>query len=310
MAVAPRGDVSLLGPAEIRELAAALGLRPSKSRGQNFVHDANTIRRIVATADLSPGEMVLEVGPGLGSLTLGLVAGGASVTAVEIEPALGGELATTMARHGAPADAVRVIVADALQLPGLPGPTPSALVANLPYNVGVPVLLHLLGVVSSLSHGVVLVQSEVADRLVAAPGSRCYGVPSVKLSWFAAARRAGSVPRAVFWPVPGVDSALVRWWRRAPPAYLPSWPGPPVERRAVFAVVDTAFQQRRKALRAALAGIAGSAAAAERALQCAGIDPTRRGETLDVEEFARLTSALRAAGASLPGGTGGIAAQR
>lgn len=271
---------ALLGLGEIRALAADLGLRPRKALGQNFVHDANTIRRIVRTADLQPGETVLEIGPGLGSLTLGLLDAGHVVTAMEIDPVLAGALpATVSARF--PAASLSVVPADALRITDLPGQPPTALVANLPYNVAVPVVLHLLEVVPTLSSALVLVQAEVADRLAAAPGSRVYGIPSVKTAWYAAASRAGAIARTVFWPAPNVDSGLVRLVRRRAPATSAT-------RAQVFAVIDAAFAQRRKMLRSALAGWAGSAAAAEQALRAAGIDPAARGETLDVVAFARL----------------------
>ncbi|MHA3705095.1 16S rRNA (adenine(1518)-N(6)/adenine(1519)-N(6))-dimethyltransferase RsmA [Jatrophihabitans sp. YIM 134969] len=277
--------VTLLGPGEIRALAAELGVRPSKTRGQNFVHDANTVRRIVAAADLVAGERVLEVGPGLGSLTLALADAGADVTAIEIEPAFAARLPLTAAERGVGPDRLTVVEADALQVREVPGPPPTAVVANLPYNVAVPITLHLLEAVPTLRHGLVMVQAEVADRMAAPPGSKIYGVPSVKIAWYAAARRAGTVPRGVFWPVPNVDSALVAFDRRDPPVTTAT-------RQQVFAAVDAAFAQRRKTLRAALAGLAGSAARAEDALRAADIDPQRRGETLDVTEFARLAEAL------------------
>ncbi len=277
----------LLGPAEIRALAATLGVRPTKALGQNFLHDANTIRRIVRVAGVSPGEVVVEIGPGLGSLTLGLLESGARVVAVEIDALLAGALASTVAAHQPDAvGRLHVVHADALRLTELPDPQPSALVANLPYNVAVPVVLHLLESLPSLRHGLVMVQAEVADRLAAPPGSRTYGVPSVKAAWYAAAERAGTVPRAVFWPVPNVDSGLVRLTVRAPPA-LPDG----VARTDVFTVIDQAFAQRRKMLRSALASWAGSPAAAEAVLRAAGIDPTARGETLDVTAFARIAAA-------------------
>ncbi|WP_375477202.1 16S rRNA (adenine(1518)-N(6)/adenine(1519)-N(6))-dimethyltransferase RsmA [uncultured Jatrophihabitans sp.] len=273
---------ALLGPAEIRALATRLGIRPTKALGQNFLHDPNTIRRIVRTAALSAGERVLEIGPGLGSLTLGLLEAGHPVTAVEIDPVLAQALPVTVAERlpDAALSALTVLAADALQIETVPD-APTALVANLPYNVAVPVVLHLLAAVPSLRHGLVMVQSEVADRLVAPPGSRVYGVPSVKAAWFAAATRAGAVPRAVFWPTPNVDSGLVRLARREPPPTIAS-------RQQVFALVDAAFAQRRKTLRAALAGWAGSPSGAEQALRAAGVDPSARGETLDVTVFARL----------------------
>ena len=275
---------SLLGPAEIRALAAELGVRPTKMLGQNFLHDANTIRRIVRTADLTGAEDVLEVGPGLGSLTLGLLDAGHRVTAVEIDPVLASALPATVTAR-LPGASLQVIQADALRVTELPI-APSALVANLPYNVAVPVVLHLLDAFPSLRHGLVLVQAEVADRLVAAPGSRTYGVPSVKIAWYATASRAGAVSRNVFWPVPNVDSGLVRLIRHDPPATT----APRVD---VFAVIDAAFAQRRKMLRSALAPWAGSVNEAERRLRAAGIDPSVRGETLDVTQFAALAESAR-----------------
>jgi 16S rRNA (adenine1518-N6/adenine1519-N6)-dimethyltransferase len=270
---------ALLGPADIRALADRLGVRPTKSLGQNFVHDANTVRRIVRTAQLAAGEPVLEVGPGLGSLTLALLDAGHPVTAIEVDRTLAAALPGTVAAR-LPAAALQVVAADALQVSDVPG-QPSALVANLPYNVAVPVVLHLLAALPTLRHGLVMVQAEVADRLAAAPGSKAYGVPSVKIAWYGTARRAGSVPPAVFWPVPNVESGLVRLERREPPKTSAS-------RDEVFALIDAAFAQRRKTLRAALAGWAGSAGAAEAALRAVGIEPSARGETLSVEQFARL----------------------
>ena len=273
---------ALLGPADVRSLAASLDVRPTKRLGQNFVHDANTVRRIVAAAELGADDVVLEVGPGLGSLTLALLPAAAAVVAVEIDPVLAGRLPATVAER-APDLAARlhVVAADALTVTAADLPVaPTALVANLPYNVAVPVVLHLLAQLPDLAHGLVMVQAEVADRLAAGPGSRTYGVPSVKAAWYAEVRRAGTVPRSVFWPVPNVDSALVAFTRRPAPST--------VHRAAVFAVVDAAFAQRRKTLRAALAGWAGSADRAGRLLADAGIPATARGEQLTVADFARL----------------------
>ncbi|MGY1814273.1 16S rRNA (adenine(1518)-N(6)/adenine(1519)-N(6))-dimethyltransferase RsmA [Blastococcus sp. SYSU D00820] len=272
----------LLGPAAIRDLAQQLDLRPTKSLGQNFLHDANTIRRIVRTAEVRPDDVVLEVGPGLGSLTLGLLPAAAAVTAVEIDPRLAELLPRTVAER-APALAGRLTVVrdDALRVRELPGAPPTALVANLPYNVAVPVLLHLLELLPSLQRALVLVQAEVAERLAAAPGTPAYGVPSVKAAWYGEVRRAGNVGRRVFWPEPNVDSGLVSLVRRDPPAG---------DRAATFAVVDAAFATRRKGLRAALARWAGSPAAAEQRLRAAGIDPATRGEQLSVTDFARLAA--------------------
>ncbi|HWG64651.1 MAG TPA: 16S rRNA (adenine(1518)-N(6)/adenine(1519)-N(6))-dimethyltransferase RsmA [Streptosporangiaceae bacterium] len=277
--------VSLLGPAEIRETAARLGIRPSKRLGQNFVTDGGTVRRIVSLAGLGPADTVLEVGPGLGSLTLGLLAAAGEVTAIEIDPVLAAELPRTLAaRAPEVAGRLRVVRADAARIAEIPGTPPTALVANLPYNVAVPVVLHLLASVPSLRSGLVMVQAEVADRMTAPPGSRIYGVPSVKLAWYAHARRAGPVPRTVFWPVPNVDSGLVAFTRREPLDTA-------VSRTDVFAVVDAAFAQRRKTLRAALAPWAGSPAEAERILRAADVDPRARGESLAVQDFARIAGA-------------------
>jgi 16S rRNA (adenine1518-N6/adenine1519-N6)-dimethyltransferase len=272
----------LLGPAAIRELARQLDLRPTKSLGQNFLHDANTIRRIVRTAALRPEDVVLEVGPGLGSLTLGLLPAAAAVTAVEIDPRLAAQLPVTVAARAPElAGRLTVVTADALRITELPGPPPTALVANLPYNVAVPVLLHLLERLPTLDRALVLVQAEVAERLAAGPGAAAYGIPSVKGAWYGEVRRAGSIGRRVFWPEPNVDSGLVALIRRPPP---------PGDRAATFAVIDAAFATRRKALRAALAPWAGSAAAAEQRLRAAGIDPATRGEMLSVTDFARLAA--------------------
>jgi 16S rRNA (adenine1518-N6/adenine1519-N6)-dimethyltransferase len=277
-------DDRLLGAGEVRSIADRWGIRPTKQWGQNFVVDANTVRRIVRLAGLQPGDVVLEVGPGVGSLTLGLLAAGTQVVAVEIDPVLAEALPDTVTRlQPESIDRLTVLAADALRIHDLPR-SPDALVANLPYNVSVPVVLHLLETFPSLRTGLVMVQAEVADRLVAAPGSRTYGVPSVKLAWFAQAERAGSVPASVFWPVPRVESGLVAFARHDPPSSTAS-------RAEVFAVIDAAFAQRRKTLRAALAGWAGSAADAERVLVAAGVDPGARGESLDVTAFARIASA-------------------
>jgi 16S rRNA (adenine1518-N6/adenine1519-N6)-dimethyltransferase len=275
----------LLGPAEIRVLASRLGVAPTKRLGQNFVHDPNTVRRIVAAAGLVPDEVVLEVGPGLGSLTLGLLAAGARVQAVEIDPVLAGALEQTARDRGAPEGRLTVHAADALRITAAElRPAPTALVANLPYNVAVPVVLNLLAELPTLRHGLVMVQKEVADRLIATPGGKVYGIPSVKLAWYAAARSAGRVPPSVFWPVPNVDSGLVGFTRREPPRV-------DVPRADVFRVVDAAFAQRRKTLRAALAGWAGGPERAARVLVAAGVDPGARGESLAVGAFADIAAA-------------------
>ena len=273
---------ALLSASDVRTLAASLGLRPTKALGPNFVIDPNTVRRLVRVAGVGVDDVVVEVGPGLGSLTLGLLEAAARVVAVEIDPRLAAQLPTTVARQAPEvADRLEVVLQDALTLTGVPGPAPTAFVANLPYNVAVPVLLRLLEQLPSLRTGLVMVQAEVADRLVAAPGSKTYGVPSVKAAWYADVRRAGAIGRQVFWPAPNVDSGLVAFARREPP---------PGDRAATFAVVDAAFAQRRKTLRAALSGWAGSPDAAEQRLRAAGIDPSARGEVLAVQDFARLAA--------------------
>jgi len=273
----------------VRALAADLGLRPSKQRGQNFVVDANTVRRIARAARLTPEDVVLEVGPGLGSLTLALLDATAPtgrVVAVEVDARLAGVLPDTVAdRAPDQADRLTVVQADAMQLTDVPGAAPTVVVANLPYNVAVPVLLHLWAVFPTVWTALVMVQAEVADRLVAGPGSRTYGVPSVKAAWYGTATAAGRVSRSVFWPAPHVDSGLVAWQRHDRPRTGPG-------REAVFAVVDAAFAQRRKMLRSALAGLAGSPTAAEAALRAAGVDPGARGEQLAVDDFARIAEAL------------------
>jgi 16S rRNA (adenine1518-N6/adenine1519-N6)-dimethyltransferase len=275
---------ALLGPAEIRDLAGRLGVRPTKTLGQNFLHDGGTVRKIVRIADLKPGERVVEVGPGLGSLTLGLVEAGASVVAIEIDPVLAGQITGTVKARFPDAD-FEVVLSDAMDVTTLPGEPPTALVANLPYNVAVPVLLTMLQRFGSLERVLVMVQAEVADRIAAVPGSKIYGIPSVKAAWYASARRAGTIGRNVFWPAPNVDSALVHLARRQPPSTTAS-------REQVFAVVDASFAQRRKTLRAALSVLFGSGAAAETALRAAGVDPSARGETLVVEQFARIAEQL------------------
>ena len=325
--------VRMLTPGDVRELAGRLGVRPSKRFGQNFVIEPGTVRRIAALAGLRPDDVVLEVGPGLGSLTLALLeallavslpggpvppdpprgettllalppaaagpeppgTGAGHVLAVEIDPVLAAGLPRTVAaRAPGLASRLSVVAADALRVGERDLPAaPTMLVANLPYNVAVPVVLHLLAALPSLRRGLVMVQAEVADRLCAAPGSRVYGAPSAKLAWFASTRQAGPVPRTVFWPVPNVDSRLVAFTRRDPPQTTAA-------REEVFAVVDAAFRQRRKTLRAALSGWAGSAPEAERLLRAAGLDPGARGESLGITEFARLAAARQSASPAAP----------
>jgi 16S rRNA (adenine1518-N6/adenine1519-N6)-dimethyltransferase len=295
------GRVPLLGPAQVRTLAARLGVRPAKQFGQNFVIDPNTIRRIVRAADLRETDTVVEIGPGLGSLTLGLFEAARHVVAVEIDPVLAGALPETIAeRVPDAADRFTLVHADALRITQLPGPAPTALVANLPYNIAVPVLLHMLEQFPSLERVLVMVQAEVADRLAAEPGSRVYGVPSVKARWYADVRRAGAIGRTVFWPAPNVDSGLVALTRRAEPPSSGARTAA-ADRPAVFACVDAAFAQRRKTLRAALAGWAGSADRAEQILRTAGVDPGARGESLSVQKFADIAAAAATIARPEPG---------
>ena len=274
-------------------MADRLRVRPTKKLGQNFVVEQGTVRQVAALAAPRSGDVVLEVGPGLGSLTLALLAAaadadGARLVAVEIDPVLAAELPKTIADRAPDlAGRTAVVTADAMHVGEAEVGAPTVLAANLPYNVAVPVLLHLLAELPSLARGVVMVQAEVADRMCAGPGSRVYGVPSAKLAWYVSARPAGTVPRSVFWPVPNVDSKLVAFTRHDPPPTTAS-------RAEVFAVVDAAFGQRRKTLRAALAGWAGSAPDAELLLRAADIDPGARGEALAIEDFARIAAARHA----------------
>lgn len=277
----------LLGPAEVRDLAELLGVSPTKKLGQNFVHDANTVRRIVSTAALLPGEPVLEVGPGLGSLTLGLLEAGHPVVAIEVDARLAAQLPITVAELQ-PEARLAVVTADALRVDAVPdapgGARPTALVANLPYNISVPVLLHLLALEPGIRRVLVMVQAEVGHRLAAEPGSKVYGGPSIKAAWYGRWRVEGQVSRQVFWPVPNVDSVLVGMTRH-------EVPGTEAERVRMGELVDAAFGQRRKMLRQALAEVYGSSAAATAALEAAGLDPTARGEMLGLPEFLRLARA-------------------
>lgn len=271
----------MLAPADIRSLAERLDLRPSKKLGQNFVVDANTVRKIVELAGVREGETVLEVGPGLGSLTLGLLAAGAHVDAVEIDDRLARELPTTVGRR-APGARLCVVNEDAMQVSELPHAA-TRLVANLPYNVSVPILLHLVERFPSLQSGLVMVQAEVGERLAAGPGSKIYGAPSVKAAWYGHWRVVDRVSRKVFWPVPNVDSVLVGFDRGPEP-------GDADLRRETFDLVEAAFGHRRKTLRQALALPYRSSHNAEMALRAADIDPSRRGETLSLDDFVRLAS--------------------
>jgi 16S rRNA (adenine1518-N6/adenine1519-N6)-dimethyltransferase len=274
--------MTLLGAAQIRELAAALDLKPSKSLGQNFVIDSNVCTKIVRTAAVGPTDIALEIGPGLGSLTLALLENAASVVAVEIDSRLAQQLPITVANHFEHPENLTVLNQDALTIQTLPV-DPTVLVANLPYNVSVPVLLHLLEKFVSLRTGVVMVQAEVADRLAAKPGTKDYGIPSVKAAWWAEVKGAGSVSRSVFWPAPNVDSKLVSFTRR-------QTPGDEELRRKVFTIIDAAFAQRRKMLRSALSSLYGSSSAAEEILNRAKIDPTLRGEALEIAGFCAIAA--------------------
>ncbi|MHB1171740.1 MAG: 16S rRNA (adenine(1518)-N(6)/adenine(1519)-N(6))-dimethyltransferase RsmA [Lacisediminihabitans sp.] len=281
--MAKPADGKLLGPAEIRDLAEFLRLQPTKKLGQNFVIDPNTVRRIVKVAGVQPGESVVEVGPGLGSLTLGLLEAGASVVAVEIDKRLAEQLPLTAGLFQ-PDARLTVVVADAMRITELPG-TPTTLVANLPYNISVPVLLHFLENFPSIDSGLVMVQAEVGGRPAAPPGSKVYGSPSVKVAWFGHWKTAGQVSRQVFWPVPNVDSILVSFVLRSQSL------GTEAERLATFALVDAAFQQRRKMLRQSLSTVLGDSSAASEQLERAGIAPTARGEELTVDDFLAVARA-------------------
>ncbi|MFJ3393120.1 16S rRNA (adenine(1518)-N(6)/adenine(1519)-N(6))-dimethyltransferase RsmA [Leifsonia aquatica] len=278
-------DLRLLGPAEIRDLAELLDVTPTKKLGQNFVIDGNTVRRIVRVGEVEAGDVVVEVGPGLGSLTLGLLEAGARVVAVEIDGRLAAQLPVTVAQMAPDAaERLTVVHRDALAITELPEP-PDRLVANLPYNVSVPVLLHLLEHFPSLRSGVVMVQAEVGHRIAAQPGSKVYGAPSVKAAWYGVWRTAGNVSRQIFWPIPNVDSVLVAFDRHATP------PGDEELRKRTFELVDAAFQQRRKTLRQSLSRVYGDPTAAADALEAAGLSPSLRGEQLSFDDFARLGAA-------------------
>jgi 16S rRNA (adenine1518-N6/adenine1519-N6)-dimethyltransferase len=274
--------MTLLGAAQIRELAAQLDLKPSKSLGQNFVIDSNVCTKIVRTAGVTSDDIALEIGPGLGSLTLAMLEVAKSVIAVEIDPRLAQQLPITVAEHFEHPENLTVINKDALAVNELPI-APTVLVANLPYNVSVPVLLHLLEKFPTLRTGVVMVQAEVADRLAAKPGGKEYGIPSVKAAWWADVKNVGTVSRSIFWPAPNVDSKLVGFTRR-------ETAGSEDSRAKVFTIIDAAFAQRRKMLRSALSGLYGSSSAAEAILIKAGIDPTLRGEALQVESFCKIAA--------------------
>ena len=274
---------NLLGAAEIREIAERIGLRPTKKLGQNFVVDANTCRKIVKSADVGPTDIALEIGPGLGSLTLAMLESASEVIAIEIDDRLAAELPETAQRHGLDASKLTILNQDAMGVTTLPK-EPTVLVANLPYNVSVPVLLRFLELFPTLRSGVVMVQSEVADRLVAKPNSKVYGSPSVKATWWADLSSAGTVSRSIFWPVPNVDSSLVRFVRHQSA-------GDEALRKATFKIIDAAFAQRRKTLRQALADFAGSPARAEELLVASGVNPTLRGEALSIDDFVKIARA-------------------
>ena len=275
---------NLLGAAEIREIAQRIGLRPTKKLGQNFVVDANTCRKIVKSADVGPTDIALEIGPGLGSLTLAMLESASEVIAIEIDERLAAELPETAERHGFDSSKLTIINQDAMGITTLPE-DPTVLVANLPYNVSVPVLLRFLELFPTLRSGVVMVQSEVADRLVAKPNSKTYGSPSVKATWWADLTSAGTVSRSIFWPVPNVDSSLVRFVRHESA-------GDESLRKATFKIIDAAFAQRRKMMRAALSDLCGGSAAASSIIEASGIDPTIRGEALQLSDFIKIAITL------------------
>ena len=275
---------NLLGAAEIREIAERIGLRPTKKLGQNFVVDANTCRKIVKSADVGPTDIALEIGPGLGSLTLAMLESASEVIAIEIDERLAAELPETAERHGLDASKLTIINQDAMGITTLPK-DPTVLVANLPYTVSVPVLLRFLELFPTLRSGVVMVQSEVADRLVAKPNSKTYGSPSVKATWWADLTSVGTVSRSIFWPVPNVDSSLVRFVRHQSA-------GDETLRKATFKIIDAAFAQRRKMMRAALSDLCGGSAAASSIIEASGIDPTIRGEALQLSDFIKIAITL------------------
>jgi 16S rRNA (adenine1518-N6/adenine1519-N6)-dimethyltransferase len=275
---------NLLGAAEIREIAERIGVRPTKKLGQNFVVDANTCRKIVKGADVGSEDVALEIGPGLGSLTLAMMESAREVIAIEIDDRLAAELPETAKRHGFDISKLTIINEDAMSVSTLPI-EPTVLVANLPYNVSVPVLLRFLELFPTLRSGVVMVQSEVADRLVAKPNSKTYGSPSVKATWWADLTSAGTVSRSIFWPVPNVDSSLVRFVRHQSA-------GDEALRKVVFKIIDAAFAQRRKMMRAALSDMCGGSAAASSIIEASGIDPTIRGESLELADFIKIAVTL------------------
>lgn len=275
---------NLLGAAEIREIAERIGVRPTKKLGQNFVVDANTCRKIVKSAGVESSDVALEIGPGLGSLTLAMLECAREVIAIEIDSRLAAELPETAKRHGFAQSKLTIITQDAMQVSKLPS-DPTVLVANLPYNVSVPVLLLFLELFPTLRAGVVMVQSEVADRLVAKPNSKTYGSPSVKAAWWADLTSAGTVSRSIFWPVPNVDSSLVRFVRHESA-------GDEALRKSTFKIIDAAFAQRRKMMRAALSDLCGGSAAASTIIEASGIDPTIRGEALELSDFIKIAITL------------------
>ncbi|TSA21356.1 MAG: 16S rRNA (adenine(1518)-N(6)/adenine(1519)-N(6))-dimethyltransferase RsmA [Actinomycetales bacterium] len=275
---------NLLGAAEIREIADRIGVRPTKKLGQNFVVDANTCRKIVKSAGVESSDIALEIGPGLGSLTFAILECAREVIAIEIDDRLAAELPETAKRHGFDQSKLTIITQDAMQISKLPN-DPTVLVANLPYNVSVPVLLRFLELFPTLRAGVVMVQSEVADRLVAKPNSKTYGSPSVKAAWWADLTSAGTVSRSIFWPVPNVDSSLVRFVRRESA-------GDEALRKSTFRIIDAAFAQRRKMMRAALSDLCGGNAAASTIIEASGIDPTIRGEALELSDFIKIAITL------------------
>lgn len=277
-------EISLLGAAEIREIANKLELRPAKSLGQNFVIDGNSCQKIVRVAGVTAEDLVLEIGPGLGSLSLAIIQAGAKLVAVEIDNRLSAELASTLTTHNCPNESFEIINKDALSVDELKN-LPTKLVANLPYNVSVPVLLHILAKFPTINSGVVMVQTEVAERLAAKSGSKIYGIPSAKAAWWADLSLGGTISRSVFWPMPNVDSSLVKFQRHKPL-------GSESERIHTFTIIDQAFSQRRKMLRSVLADLCGGNGQAETILNSIGIDPTLRGEALNVADFLEISKAL------------------
>ena len=272
-------STDFLGAARVRELLTRHGVTPSRALGQNFVVDPNTIRKTLSVARVSPTDRVLEIGPGAGSLTLGLAASSPSVVAIERDDRLIPLLEEVLSNRRN----VEIINGDAMEA-DLAATRATSVVSNLPYNMAALLVLKVLEEAPEIQSLTVMTQKEVGERLAAGPGTKTYGATSVLVAYFALARVEAQVSRRAFWPVPRVDSVLVRIDRR---------PEPDQEsRQSLFEVVKAAFSQRRKTLRNSLAELAGSASAAEDLIRQAGVDPSRRPETLSLDDFLMLARRL------------------